>query len=74
MLYIATSLVAALLTAGDILQIFEFTTQLFPDGGIAGALPNSLATILRFVIYLVGTISISIAIFRYHSWVVSDDV
>ena len=73
-LYVSTSLVAVLLTIGDILQIIEFAEQLDPDGNVAGAIPNSLATILRFIVYLVSTIAISIAIFRYQSWVASDDI
>ena len=68
LLYVSTSLIAVLLTIGDVLQIAEFTAQIDSSGDIAGAVPNSLAMILRFIVYLMGTIAISIAIFRYHSW------
>ena len=72
-LYISTSLVAILLTIGDLSQILELAAQIDQDGSVAGAIPNFLATILRFIVYLVGTIAISIAVFRYHSWTGTDE-
>jgi hypothetical protein len=68
MLYLSTSLVAILLTIGDVSQIVVFTQEIDPGGSLPGAISNFAALILRFVVYLVGTIAISIAIFRYHSW------
>ena len=74
MLYLSTSFVAILLTIGDVFQIIEFTIEIDPDGSIPGAIPNFIALILRFVVYVVGTVAISVAIFRYHSWTSTDDI
>ena len=73
MLYLSTSFVAVLLTIGDLIQVTEFTSMISPDAGLPGTVPNSLAVSLRFVVYLVGTASISVAVFRYHAWTSSDD-
>ena len=69
-LYVAASSVAVLLTIGDIMQIYSYARQLsIPLGGIG---PSGTSDIIRLVVYVVGTVSVATAIFRYSKWVGKD--
>ena len=65
-LYLAGSVSAILLTLGDMMQIFQYAEQLKTP--LAGIELGATSDVIRFLIYLIGTLSISTAIFRYERW------
>lgn len=65
-LYLAGSMSAILLTIGDIMQIFQYSEQL--NAPLAGIELSATSDVIRFLIYVFGTLSVSIAIFRYARW------
>ena len=70
-LYISASLIAIFHTIGDLAQALEYMESIEQK---SPAQPwNELATILRIIVYIVGTGSVSIAIFRYDLWISNGD-
>ena len=67
-LYVSASLISVLLTLGDISQIVAYAEQL--EGELPGREFSASGDLVRYVVYIVGTISISVAIFRLESWTV----
>ncbi len=61
-LYVSASLIAILLTLGDKAQIAAYAEQLesFPS-----ILVSASSDVIRMIVYVVSTVAISVAIFRY---------
>ena len=70
-LYVSASLIAIIFTLTDLLQIVRLTAELSFE--LDGGPLNALGTLIRFLVYLVGTTSVAIAIFRYGEWIESID-
>lgn len=70
-LYVAASLISIFLTLGDMIQAGEFVQQL--DEPPSATPFNAIAQGSRLVLYVIGTIAISVAIFRYDRWVGPND-
>ena len=70
-LYLATSMVAVLLTIGDSLQIQGYSElSKIPFGGYFASLT---ADIVRFIVYVVGTVAVATSIFQYSHWTNKND-
>jgi len=65
-LYLATSLMAVLLTVGDVLQIQGYAKQLIIP--FEGRAPSMASDIIRLFVFLGGTVAVATAIFRYSDW------
>lgn len=66
-LYLAASSVAVLLMLGDLMQIGAYAEEMkFPIGGMAF---SAASDYIRLLIYIVGSVSVSVAIFRYEVWI-----
>ena len=70
-LYVTASMIIVLHTLGDFMQIAEYKRQI--DKSFAGEIPNSIAGVLRLLLYILGTVGVAIAIFRYEHWIENDD-
>ena len=70
-LYVSASSIAVLFTIADIMPIIAFTNELSfePSGNFI----NGLGSIIRMVVYVLGTTSVAVTIFRYERWVDSND-
>jgi len=70
-LYVSASSIAVLFTVTDLMQLVAFTNELsfVPQGGVT----NLIGSVIRMVVYFVGTASVAVAIFRYEHWVHTDD-
>ena len=66
-LYVSASLIATLLTIGDKAQIAAYAEQL--ENAFPGYFVSASSDVIRMMVYVVSTVSISIAIFRYEHWV-----
>ena len=66
-LYVSASLVAILLTMGDKAQIAFYAEQL--ERPFPGFAVSASSDMIRMIVYVISTLSISIAIFRYGDWV-----
>jgi hypothetical protein len=67
-LYFTASLIAIFSTVGDI--AFVRSLQKYIELQDLGGQPwDAITTLLRFTLYTLGTITISIAIFRYDKWI-----
>jgi hypothetical protein len=65
-LYVSASLISVLLTIGDVSQIAAFAEQL--EGELPGRAFSATGDLVRYIVYFVGTVSISVAIFRLEKW------
>ena len=66
-LYLAATSVAVLLMLGDIMQIYKYAEESnFAMGGIA---LSATSDYIRLLVYVIGSASVSIAIFKYETWV-----
>ena len=66
-LYLAATSVAVLLMLGDIMQIYKYAEESnFTMGGIA---LSATSDYIRLLVYVIGSASVSIAIFKYETWV-----
>ena len=70
-LYISATLTLVFHTVGDLVQAEIYNRLIEKDS--PAQLWNSLGSLLRMLVYLLGTISVSVAIFRYESWVQSNN-
>ena len=70
-LYISASLIVVFHTIGDLIKAVEYGERI--ENESPAQLWNILGAMLRMVVYSVGTMSISIAIFRYDSWIRESD-
>lgn len=70
-LYVSATLIAVFHTIGDLVQAVKYHELIGQES--PAQFWNSLAASLRMIVYTVGTISVSIAIFRYDSWISDDD-
>lgn len=70
-LYLATSMVAILLNIGDVLQIEGYAELMSIP--FEGHFVSVTADTVRFVVYLVGTVAVATAIFKYSKWTTSND-
>ena len=66
-LYLSATLIAVFHTVGDLLQAFEYIKLIEQES--PAHLWNAMGGLLRMFVYAVGTASVSVAIFRYDSWV-----
>jgi len=70
-LYVSATLIAVFHTVGDLLQAFEYMKLIQQE---SPANPwNAMGALLRLIVFTVGTVSISFAIFRYDAWVIEND-
>jgi len=66
-LYLAATAVAVLLTVGDIMQINGYAAESsVPLGGIEFSATSDL---IRFAVYIIGSASVAVLIFKYESWI-----
>jgi hypothetical protein len=66
-LYLATTSVAVLLMLGDLMQIGTYARELsIPLGGIT---LSAASDYVRLLVYIVGSTSVSLAIFKYEAWI-----
>jgi hypothetical protein len=66
-LYVSASLISTLLNLGDVSQIRAYAEEL--EGELPGRAFSASADLIRFIVYFVGTLSISVAIFRLEHWI-----
>ena len=66
-LYVSSALIAIFHTIGDFTQAVEHMERV--QLASSANYWNLMGGILRMIVYLVGTVSVSIAIFRYDTWV-----
>lgn len=71
LLYVTASLIAVCLTLSDLMQIAELAESLKFSRPVQQL--NGVSSILRFLLYLLGTIAVALAIFRYESWIGRED-
>jgi len=70
-LYVSTSAIAILLAIGDATQIAAYAEQL--ETSFPGYFVSASSDVIRIIVYVVSTVAISIAIFRYEHWVKKRD-
>ena len=70
-LYVSASSVAILLTIGDVMQIQSYAEQLADPLG--GRSPSAASDVIRLSVYVVGTDSVAITVFRYQHWIRGKD-
>lgn len=70
-LYLAASIISIFLTLGDMAQAGEFVRQL-PELP-TGTPWNTVGQVTRLALYFLGTIAVSLAIFRYDKWIGPND-
>jgi hypothetical protein len=66
-LYLAATSVAVLLMLGDLMQIGAYAQDL--EFAIGGKVFSAASDYIRLLIYIVGSASVSVAIFRYEVWI-----
>lgn len=66
-LYVSASLIAVMLTLGDVAQIGAYASQL--QTAFPGRAVSATSDVLRMTVYAIGTAAISVAIFRYEKWI-----
>jgi hypothetical protein len=66
-LYIFASLIAIFHTVGDLIQALEHMQRI--QHSTSATVWNGMGVVLRMIVYVAGTVSISVAIFRYDSWI-----
>ena len=66
-LYVSSSSIAILLTIGDVMQIYGYAEQLVKP--LKGMGPSGVSDVIRLLVYIVGTVSVSITVFRYQHWI-----
>lgn len=70
-LYVSATLIAVFHTVGDLLQAIEYMKLIEQE---SPAHPwNGMGALLRLIVFTVGTVSISVAIFRYDSWLLENE-
>ena len=70
-LYLSATLIAVFHTVGDLLQAYKYMELIEQE---SPAHPwNVMGALLRMTVFTVGTVSISVAIFRYDVWVRESD-
>ena len=70
-LYLSATLIAVFHTVGDLLQAYQYM-EMIQQESPANAW-NGMGALLRMIVYTVGTVSVSVAIFRYDVWVSDSD-
>ena len=66
-LYLATTSVAVLLMVGDLMQIGAYAQKM--NFEIGGKALSAASDYIRLLVYIVGSVSVSVAIFRYEIWI-----
>ena len=70
-LYLSATLIAVFHTVGDLLQAYEYIKLIEQESPAHRW--NVMGALLRMTVFTVGTVSISVAIFRYDVWVSESD-
>lgn len=65
-LYLAGSVIAILSTLADVIQIATYAERL--ETPLAAGTWNAAVTLLRFIVYMLGTTLIAMSVFRYDAW------
>lgn len=68
-LYLAATSVAVLLMLGDLMQIGAYAKEL--NIAVGGVALSATSDYVRLLVYVVGSVSVSVAIFKYETWIES---
>jgi hypothetical protein len=66
-LYAASSLIAILFTFTDLMQIAALHNALSFE--LEGGAFNAFGSMVRLAVYFVGTVTVSLAVFKYENWI-----